>query len=388
MVNFWILRHDRMNQKRPKVLITGANGFIGKNLVLRLDKELNWDVFTFLKSDPITKLENSLKQIDFIVHLAGENRPSDPVEFEKVNANLTKKICELIEEEFRKSSRKIGFILASSLQAEDENLYGVSKLLAEKHVINLSKAIGSPSLIYRFPGVFGKWCKPNYNSVVATFCYNLARGLPIQVKQPENLLNLVYIDDLIDQLVEKIEHGFSGQTYGVVSPSYRLTVSDLVEKIKKFNNLSDTIKIAKVGFGLERALYSTFISYLPTEKFKRKLKANGDCRGNFVEILKTEDSGQFSYFTANTGVTRGQHYHHTKTEKFLVIKGRALFQFRDLDTKKVVEIETSEKKPEIVNTIPGWVHDVTNIGDKELVVFVWANEIFEPNKPDTYKSEV
>ena len=202
------------------------------------------------------------------------------------------------------------------------------------------------------------------------------------------MLNLIYIDDLIDHFASKIKFGFSGQRYEEVNPNYSVTVADLERKIKRFNRFNDSIEIAKVGSGFERALYSTYISYLPVEKFKRKLKINKDCRGNFVEILKTMDSGQFSYFTAYPGITRGQHYHHTKTEKFLVIKGHALFKFRDLDSKEVVEIETSETLPEIVNTIPGWVHDVTNIGDQELVVFVWANENFEPDKPDTYKSEV
>lgn len=371
-----------------RVLVTGANGFIGKNLIVRLGELSTFSVITFTREDDFTALPELISQVDSVIHLASENRPQDERAFDQVNRGLTVSICDAIKQEFETNNRKVQLILASSIQAEKENLYGLSKLAAEEAVQLLSVEINNSVVIFRFPGVFGKWCKPNYNSVVATFCHNIARDLPIQIKESENNLKLVYVDDVVDALIEALESPKAGITKGTVQPIYDIKLGELAAQIKAFSNCRTTLTSECVGIGLVRALYATYVSYLPIEKFIYGVESHSDPRGTFVEILKTTNSGQFSYFTTFPGVTRGRHYHHTKTEKFLVIKGRALFRFRHLLTQELVEIHTSDKKPEIVDSIPGWSHDITNIGEEEMIVILWANEVFDRNKPDTVSSKI
>lgn len=368
-----------------KVLVTGAEGFIGKNLVVRLGELSDFEVIKAVRSNSEEILRAQLANADAVIHLAGENRPKDSIDFKVGNAQLTERICELLIE----LERKIPILFTSSTQAVQNNDYGMSKRLAETSIEDLSKLSGNSATIYRLPGVFGKWCKPNYNSVVATFCYNTAHGLTIRVDDPNYLIKLVYVDDVINSFIEWLRGPFPrGVSRTSIDPEYEIRLGELAKLIEEFPNSRKSLISERVGAGFLRALYSTYVSYLPPSKFEYTIPCHGDDRGVFVEMLKTKDSGQFSFFTAHPGITRGGHYHHTKTEKFLVIKGNARFRFRHILTDEVLSIDTSGKTPTIVETIPGWSHDITNNGDDELIVMLWANEIFDHDRPDTIASTI
>jgi len=377
-----------MSLSNCRILVTGANGFIGKNLVVRMNELSNVTVSTFVRGDDAALLHQLVSQVDLVVHLAGENRPADEFAFAQVNSGLTSALCDAIEQAFRSSGRHVPLVLASSTQAELDNPYGRSKLAAEAAVHMLTKETGNPCVIFRLPGVFGKWCKPNYNSVVATFCHNIARDLPIQINDPAGNLRLVYVDDVVNSLLAALVNPAFGCVQAKVEPVYTTTLGELANQIRAFGDCRSTLMTERVGTGFVRALYATYVSYLPAEKFSYSVTQHADARGVFVEMLKTLDSGQFSYFTAHPGITRGGHYHHTKTEKFLVIKGEALFRFRHLVTNELVELKTSGTKPTVVDTIPGWSHDITNVGNDEMVVMLWANENLDRQKPDTVASKV
>ena len=365
------------------VLVTGSNGFIGKNLIIRLN-ELDIQVLTYTRESSTQNLEGLIKDTDFVVHLAGENRPKDEKDFDVVNAGLTMSICDAL----RSLGKNTPIILASSTQAEFDNAYGKSKLDAEASVKMLEVDTGCPVYVYRLPGVFGKWCKPNYNSVVATFCYNISHDLPIQVNNPDFELSLVYIDDVVEEFVKVIQGLRDGKKELSVQPKYKIKLGDLSTQIQNFKESRDSLITEKVGSGLIRKLHSTYLSYLSPEQFSYSIPSYSDERGMFAEMLKTKDSGQFSFFTAKPGVTRGGHYHHSKTEKFLVVQGRAKFGFRNVATDETHEIITTSKELKIVETVPGWSHDITNIGTEEIIVMLWANEIFNPNNPDTIAYKV
>lgn len=372
-----------MAQPICRVLVTGADGFIGKNLVVRLRELPAFEVFTFVRSDSIEALQARVAQVDAVIHLAGENRPLDEAAFAQVNTGLTMALCDAIRQQAGQG-HSVLLVLASSTQAERDNPYGRSKLAAEYSVQQLAEATGNPCVIFRLPGVFGKWCKPNYNSVVATYCHNMARELPIQINDAKAMLRLVYIDDVVSALLAEFENPVPGCRFARVEPEYGITLGELAVQLQAFKACKTTLLSERVGAGLVRALYATYVSYLPNEAFAYPLQAHVDPRGTFVEMLKTPDAGQFSYFTAHPGVTRGGHYHHSKTEKFLVIKGMALFRFRHLLTQELVELRTNGTEPQVVDTIPGWTHDITNIGTDELIVMLWANENFDRERPDTY----
>lgn len=366
-----------------KVLITGANGFLGKNLQLHLSaKEIETVSFTHEMS--LEQLPALLKNVDLVFHLAGVNRPKDPSEFEVGNKELTKKLCESI----RILGRQIPVIFSSSIQADTENLYGASKKAAEQALIDLEKDTGSPVYIYRLPNVFGKWSRPNYNSAVATFCYNIANDLEIKIKDPDVIIPLVYIDDVIADFIKISLEKSKGVLWPAIKTEYKISVGDLAQQIRSFKDSRDSMLIEAVGSGLTRALYSTYLSFLRPEQVFYKLPVYEDHRGRFVEMLKTKDSGQFSFFTTHPGVTRGGHYHHSKNEKFLVIKGKARFRFRHIISGETYEIFTDGMKPKIVETVPGWSHDIKNISDDEMIVMLWANEIFDRQQPDTISHEV
>ena len=367
-----------------RVLITGAGGFIGKNLTVVLCETPGYEVVRVGRDSPASLLPAQVASADAVVHLAGVNRPTDQVEFETGNVDLTKSVCKAIE----RSGRPVPLILASSTQAELNSPYGLSKRAAERASEELAASTGNSVSIYRLPNVFGKWCRPNYNSVVATFCHNIANDLPIRIDDPATGLLLVHVDDVVAEFVAALSAPQKGLRWGAVTPEYRTTVGDLARQIEAFRNCRDDLVVERVGTGLVRALYATYVSYLPTRKFAYGLPSHGDPRGVFVEMLKTLDSGQFSYFTAHPGVTRGGHYHHTKTEKFFVIKGSACFRFRHLMTGERYEIDVSGDQPTVVETIPGWAHDITNTGHDELIVMLWANEIFDRARPDTVASKV
>ena len=366
-----------------RVLVTGSNGFIGKNLIIRLN-ELDIQVLTYTRESSTQNLEKLIKDTDFIAHLAGENRPKDEKDFDVVNAGLTMSICDAL----RSLGKNTPIILASSTQAEFDNAYGKSKLDAETSVKMLEVDTGCPVYVYRLPGVFGKWCKPNYNSVVATFCHNISHNLPIQVNNPDFELNLVYIDDVVEEFVKIIQGAKGDKKELSVQPEYKIKLGDLAEQIKIFGESRDSLITERVGSGLVRKLYSTYLSYLSPEQFTYSIPSYGDERGMFAEMLKTKDSGQFSFFTAKPGVTRGGHYHHSKTEKFLVVQGRAKFGFRNVATDETYEIIATSQELKIVETVPGWSHDITNIGTEEIIVMLWANEIFDSDNPDTIAYKV
>lgn len=366
------------------ILVTGAQGFIGRNLIIRLEELGFENVSTFSRGQSADELRSLVKKARAVIHLAGENRPDDPIKFDQVNGRFTEEICALIQEE----NRHIPLVFSSSTQAESDSPYGNSKRYGENAITSLANETDNPCVIFRLPNVFGKWCKPNYNSAVATFCHNIARGLPIAINDPKAKLTLVYIDDVVDALIAAATEPVNGLRLLDVEPKYQTTVGELSDQIRKFAESRDSLVSERVGTGLTRALYATYISYLPTDAFSYELPVHGDERGVFVEMLKTPDCGQFSFFTAHAGITRGGHYHHTKSEKFLVLKGTARFGFRHIITDEYHELYTAGDKPAVVETIPGWSHDITNVGDDELIVMLWANEIFDRAKPDTISRSV
>jgi UDP-2-acetamido-2,6-beta-L-arabino-hexul-4-ose reductase len=363
-----------------KVLVTGSNGFVGNNLRIHLSERKEIEVVTFGRDDNLEALSSKLEGVDFVFHLAGVNRAKNVEEFAFGNTDLTSVLCQAIIQ----TRRLIPIIYTSSVQAELDNLYGLSKRAAEEALIDFSTHSKSPVYIFRLPNIFGKWCKPNYNSVVATFCYNISHNLPIQVNDHAATIRLVYVDDVVKHFMSIMDGALAEVGYNDISPVYEMTVGNLAAKIQLIKTSRQSLIIEPVGTGFDRALHSTYLSYLKPEQFSYELLKHEDQRGVFVEMLKTKRSGQFSYFTAHPGVTRGGHYHHTKTEKFLVLKGNALFKYRHVITNEIYEIKTSGEVPEVVETPPGWTHDITNIGKDEMIVMLWANEIFDRENPDTY----
>lgn len=362
-----------------KVLITGANGFVGKNLIAHLSERSDIDVVAFTRDNSIAQLPALVAEVDFVFHLAGVNRPQSSEEFKVGNADLTLALCDSI----KMSGKPTPVLYTSSTQADRDNPYGISKLAAEQALHDLQASHGSRVHVLRLPNVFGKWARPDYNSAVATFCHNITRGLPIQVNDRHAMVSLVYIDDVVDCFTQLMDAGSPHDSVAQVAPVYSISVGELADQLHAFRDSRDTLISEAVGKGLVRALYSTYVSYLPVEQFTYDVPKYGDPRGVFVEMLKTRDSGQFSYFTAHPGVTRGGHYHHSKTEKFLVIKGKACFRFRHIVSGEFYELLTEGEQPRIVETVPGWTHDITNVGEEEMIVMLWANEIFDRERPDT-----
>lgn len=373
-----------MNVKN--ILITGSEGFVGKNLKLSIERafpEIN--ILQFSKLNNEFDLEEYINSSDLIFHLAGSNRPPNVEEFYDVNEKLTQKICNLII----KSQKNIPIIFSSSIQAKENNDYGKSKLAAEKLLLELSKRNNSNVYIYRLTNLFGKWCKPNYNSVVATFCYNIIRDIDIRVDDPKTIIELTYIDDVIDEFLNIISSSQKMEYPIYISKTYKISLEELVTLIKDIKSNRNEHIVDGVGKGFRRALYATYLSYLNPKHFISNLKTNNDERGNFVEMVKTIDSGQVSFFSAYPGVTRGSHFHHTKNEKFLVIAGNAKFRFKNMNNKEeYYEFIVDGNNPQVIETIPGWAHDITNIGESTMLVMLWANEIFDEKSPDTFWEEL
>ncbi len=381
----------QLDQAPLKVLITGAKGFIGKNLQMHLAERQNVQVVCFTREHSVEQLPELLQGVEFVFHLAGINRPQDPKEFVLGNTKLTLALCDALANIAINTGKRIPVVYSSSIQAKADNPYGHSKRVAEDALFALRRNHGVPVHVFRLPNVFGKWCEPNYNSAVATFCYNIARGLPIKINDPAAPVTLVYVDDVISRFLKLMncaDATFDAENFVTVAPQYNSTVGELAGLIQSFKESRVTLMAEHVGAGLVRALYATYVSYLPAESFSYSVPQHADQRGVFVEMLKTPDCGQFSYFTAYPGITRGGHYHHTKTEKFLVIKGVARFKFRHMQTGETHELVTRGDKAEIVETVPGWTHDITNVGDDEMVVMLWANEVFDRERPDTFSCKV
>lgn len=376
-----------------KLLITGSNGFIGQNLRVHLSEMDDVEVITFTRDNTVHQLPEILHDVDAVIHLAGVNRPSNDDEFTEGNTELTQALSDAVFSVVQSQKRYLPVLYTSSIQAEFDNPYGKSKREAEDVLMALNEVTDNPVYIYRLANVFGKWCRPNYNSMVATFCHNIARNIPIQIHSNDATVSLVYVDDVVSALIEQAKAAVGALQVsepvpesGVCNagPVYTQTVGDIAKALTTFKDSRETLITERVGTGFIRKLYSTYVSYLPTDKFTYTVPKYGDERGVFVEMLKTPDAGQFSFFTAHPGITRGGHYHHTKTEKFLVIKGKAKFCFKHMVTGEFYELCTDGDSPEIVETVPGWSHDITNIGDGEMVVMLWANEIFDRENPDTF----
>jgi len=367
------------------VLVTGSQGFIGLNLLERLSRLEGITVSTFSREDNEDTLEKKVHEADFIFHLAGINRPEDTEEFYTGNRDLTKKIVDLAEQ----TDKKIPILISSSTQAAFDNDYGKSKKESEALLEAYAKKNDTVAYIYRLPNVFGKWSKPNYNTVIATWCHNITRDIPLQVNDGSVALTLVYIDDVVEHFVRHLEeNGQTGIVRPEVAPVYKKTLSEIKELLEAFKESRVSLTVPRVGRGFERALYATYLSFLPTDKFSYELQGYSDDRGTFYEFVKTLDSGQFSISTTVPGITRGNHYHNSKNEKFLVIKGEASIKHRQIHGDDIIEYKVSDKKMEVVEMIPGYTHDITNTGDTEMVLLLWANEAFDRDNPDTYFLEV
>lgn len=367
-----------------RIVITGADGFIGRNLAVRLGELGYADVVGITRQSGPEALRGALDGAGFVFHLAGVNRPREISEFLTGNAGLTVDVCAALE----RANCCAPVVFASSTQAVLDNPYGQSKRAAEETLLAHSARQGKPVYLFRLTNVFGKWARPNYNSAVATFCHNLARGEPIQIHDPAAPLSLVYVDDVVDAFVGLLTAPETPGGFTEAGPVYDTTVGELAHVLSGFAESRSTLITARVGAGLLRALHATYLSYLPPASFAYEVPRHADPRGVFVEMLKTPDCGQFSYFTALPGITRGEHYHHSKTEKFLVIQGTARFGFRHIVTGERHAMVTKGGEARIVETVPGWTHNITNIGDDELIVMLWANERFDPAKPDTVAMKV
>ncbi|MFZ2160223.1 MAG: capsular polysaccharide biosynthesis protein CapF [Bradyrhizobium sp.] len=367
-----------------RILITGADGFIGANLRVRLREAGYQDIVGITRSSSHQELVAGLSAADFVFHLAGVNRPQTEDEFVRGNRDFTVQLCQAL----RSAGRRTPVVFSSSTQAALENPYGRSKLAAENILLSYGRESGTPVFLFRLTNVFGKWARPDYNSVVATFCHNVARGLPIRVNDPAAKLRLVYVDDVVDAFLRCLTSPGPAADLVEAGPVYETTVGEVADIIRSFFVSRSTLLTPPVGTGLTRALYATYVTHLPAASFAYQIPQYDDPRGTFAEVLKTPDCGQFSYFTAHPGVTRGEHYHHTKAEKFVVIRGTAKFRFRQIVTGEFHEIVVRGGEGYIVETIPGWAHDITNVGDDELIVMLWANEIFDRARPDTITMKV
>ena len=359
------------------IVVTGSEGFIGSNLCIFLEEKQH-KVLRINRETEKRKSLEYLKKADFIFHLGGVNRPSELSEFNTDNVEFTR----FITDSLMKYNRCTPIAFSSSIQIDANNDYGKSKLAAEQIVNEYSSKTLANIYIYRLKNVFGKWCKPNYNSFVATFCYNVLNDIDISINDPKTPVSLLYIDDVCKAFLEHLE---IKKKSGIqeISPEYNTSVGEVANIICSFKSSRVDLTTERVGNGLTRALYSCYLSYMSPKQFSYRIPCHSDERGVFCEMLKTKDSGQFSFFTAHPGISRGGHYHHTKNEKFLVIKGEARFKFENILTGERHELIIDDSNLNIVETIPGWSHDITNIGNEELIVMLWANEIFDHDIPDT-----
>jgi len=368
-----------------KILITGSKGFVGKNLKAELRNQGYKDLLEFHRGIAPDKLDAFTRECGFVFHLAGVNRPEDDKEFMDINFGLTGQILKFLE----KHDNKSPIVFASSIQAGLDNPYGKSKKKAEELLFSYSRDTGSKVMVFRLPNIFGKWSKPDYNSVVATFCHNVSRGIDIQVNDPETLLTLCYIDDVLREFVKAIkkEPPQKGKYY-IVPAEYKIKLGKLAGIIKGFRDTRKDLGIPDMKDGLSKKLYSTYNSYLPEDDFTYDLDMITDDRGSFTEFIRTAEKGQISVNVIKPGITKGNHWHHTKSEKFMVVYGRGLIQFRKVDGGRVISYDVDGEKFKVVDIPPGYTHNIKNIGDTDMVTVMWANEIYDPDNTDTYYMEV
>lgn len=375
-----------------KVLVTGAKGFIGRNLIAELYNikegkaktySISPDLSVFeydLDTDPAL-LDDYCKEVDFVFHLAGVNRPKEQSEFMKGNFGFTSTLLSTL----KKHNNNCPVMLSSSIQAGLDNPYGHSKKAGEDLLFDYSRETGAQVFIYRFPNVFGKWCRPNYNSAVATFCHNTAHSLPIQVNDRSVQMTLVYIDDVVKELISAWEgNPHKVNDFCKVPVEHQITLGEIADLIYSFKESRENLQVPDLSDAFTKKLYSTYLSYLPTDNFSYLLKMNIDDRGSFTEFLKSPDRGQVSVNISRPGITKGQHWHHTKNEKFLVVSGKGVIRFRKIDEEEIHEYFVSGDKLEVVDIPVGYTHNIENLGDTDMVTVMWVNEVFDPEHPDTY----
>ncbi|NLD06101.1 MAG: capsular polysaccharide biosynthesis protein CapF [Synergistaceae bacterium] len=369
-----------------KILVTGAKGFIGRNLIFELKNRGYGDIYEYDIDTKEELLDQYTRECEFVFHLAGVNRPKETEEFMQGNFGFTS----LLLDKLKGYKNRCSVMLSSSIQAEQDNPYGLSKKAGEDLLFEYSKETGAKVYVYRFPNVFGKWCRPNYNSAVATFCHNIANGLAIQINDRNTMMNLVYIDDVVDELINALNRKASTDHdgYCYVPVSYKITLGEIADLIHSFRESRNDLQIPDMADGFTKKLYSTYLSYLPKDSFSYPLKMNIDSRGSFTEIIRTKNRGQFSVNITKPGITKGNHWHHTKNEKFLVVSGNGVIRFRKIDSDEIIEYTVDGQKMEVVDIPPGYTHNITNICETDLVTFMWVNEPYDPDKPDTYFLEV
>ena len=368
-----------------KILVTGANGFIGKNLIEELKNRNYNEIYKCDRETTKQELEEYIEKCDFIFHLAGVNRPEHEEEFMKGNFGFTSEMLELL----KKHNNKAPIVITSSIQAELDNPYGKSKKAGEDLMFSYEKETGTKVMVYRLPNVFGKWCRPNYNSVIATFCYNIARDLPIKVNDPEVILNLVYIDDVVEELILALEgKEHKKDKFCFVPTVYSAKLGKIANLLKSFKESRKNLMIPNMKDPFSKKIYSTYLSYLPENEFNYPLKMNIDNRGSFTEMLKSDERGQVSVNIIKPGIVKGNHWHNTKNEKFIVVSGKGKIKFRKVGTKEVIEYNVSGDKIEVVDIPVGYTHSIENVGDTDMVTIMWVNEVFDPDRPDTYYLEV
>lgn len=368
-----------------KVLVTGAKGFIGKNLVSTLDREDKYEIICIDRENSKEELEKGVLNSDFIVHLAGINRPKNKEEFFEGNTGLTEEIIEIL----KKNNKNTSILITSSIQADLDNAYGQSKKGAEEALIKYMADTKGNVFIFRLPNVFGKWCRPNYNSAIATFCHNIARGEEVWISDATKEMTLVYIDDVvrnIKDVIDNEENYIPG--YQNVDIEHKATLGEIVDLINSFKESRKSLMIPNMENELTKKLYSTYLSYLPENDFSYPLKMNVDNRGSFTEFIKSKDRGQVSVNISKPGITKGNHWHDTKNEKFLVVSGEGVIRFRKVDSEEIIEYKVSGEKLEVVDIPVGYTHSIINTGERDMVTIMWVNEIFNPEKPDTIYLEV
>lgn len=362
------------------VLVTGSAGFVGKNLIAWLRLREDVTLTTFDIEDDYSVLKEGLNKVDFVFHLAGVNRPLNDEEFSTGNAGLTEEIVGILQ----KQSRMVSIVLCSSTQAALDNQYGVSKRQAEEAVFTYGKETGSPVFVYRLPNLFGKWCRPNYNSAVATFCHNLANDLPIQLNDPNVTMTLAYIDDVVSSFIASLDgNAVVREGFALVEPVHTIKLGAIVDLLQGFRSSRLDLSLPDMSDPLTKKLYSTYLSYLPTDQFSYPLKMKVDERGSFTEFIKTPDRGQVSVNVAKPGITKGNHWHNTKNEKFLVVSGQGVIRFRKIGSDEIVEYTVSGDKLEVVDIPTGYTHNISNTGNSDLVTVMWVTEAFDPENPDT-----
>lgn len=368
-----------------KILVTGANGFIGKNLIEELKHRNYNEIYKCDVNTTKQELEEYIEKCEFIFHLAGVNRPENEEEFMKGNFGFTSEMLDLL----KKHNNKAPIVITSSIQAELDNPYGKSKKAGEDVMFLYEQETNARVMVYRLPNVFGKWCRPNYNSVIATFCYNIARDLSIKVNDPEVILNLVYIDDVVEELISALEgKAHQNGRFCYIPIVHTTKLGDIANLIYSFSESRKNLMIPDMKDSFTKKLYSTYLSYLPENEFSYSLKMNVDNRGSFTEMFKSKERGQVSVNISKPGIVKGNHWHNTKNEKFIVVSGKGKIKFRKVGSDEVIEYNVSGDKIEVVDIPVGYTHSIENVGDTDMVTIMWANEVFNPDKPDTYYLEV